>query len=42
MASEEVEQEEVEIEIASEEVDVNEEQREIVESITNMMIEDKL
>ena len=37
---EEVEQEEVEIEITREEVDINEEQREIVDSIVNMMKED--
>ena len=39
---EEIEQEEVEIEIAREEVDVNEEQRKIVDSIVNMMKEDSL
>ena len=37
---EEVEQEEVEIEITREEVYMNEEQREIVDSIVNMMKED--
>ena len=39
---EEVEQDEVEIKIAREEVDMNEGQREIVDSIVNMMKEDNL
>ena len=42
VAVEEVEQEEVEIDITREEVDMNEEQREIIESIVNMMKEDTM